>query len=72
VRVPASRGHIDFYLRENKDQFLILGVNQLNQISETWNAKDRLLSARWPNTFDLPATGADWTTQSGANSANET
>lgn len=67
----SIEGHVAFYVRENKDQFLILGGNQLNQVSETWIAKDRLLGARWPSTFDLPTTGAAWTTQSGANSANE-
>lgn len=64
-------GHVAFCISQNERQFLIRGGNQLNQVRDSWIDKDRLLGARWPSTFDLPAAGAVWTTESGASSTNE-
>ncbi len=44
------QGHVGFYWAEDDVAYHILGGNQSNSVSITRVAKDRLLSARWPET----------------------
>ena len=67
----GTQGHVAFYLAENASQYRVRGGNQADEVSDTWIAKDRLLDARWPTTFDLPTTGATWTADAGVSSTNE-
>ncbi|MBS7539751.1 NlpC/P60 family protein [Ancylobacter lacus] len=67
----GTDGHVAFYLGENASQYRIRGGNQADEVSDTWIAKDRLLGARWPTTFDLPSIGANVISGSGASSTNE-
>lgn len=49
------QGHVGFYAAERKDAYKVLGGNQSDSVSEAWIAKDRLLGARWPISWPLPA-----------------
>ena len=44
------KGHVGFYWAEDDNAYHILGGNQSNSVSVTRVAKNRLLSARWPDT----------------------
>ncbi|THB70466.1 MAG: TIGR02594 family protein [Gammaproteobacteria bacterium] len=44
------KGHVGFYWAEDDSAYHILGGNQSNSVSVTRVAKDRFLSARWPDT----------------------
>ncbi len=44
------KGHVGLYWAEDNDAYHILGGNQANSVNVTRVAKNRLLSARWPNT----------------------
>ncbi len=44
------KGHVGFYWAEDDEAYHILGGNQSNSVSITRLAKNRLLSARWPDT----------------------
>lgn len=47
---PASgKGHVGFYVGEDKTAYQILGGNQSDKVCLTWLSKDRFLCARWPN-----------------------
>lgn len=48
VSPTAGKGHVGFYVGEDRTAFQILGGNQSNRVCLTWIAKDRLLGARWP------------------------
>lgn len=51
---PASwKGHVGYYLREDRDHVYLLGGNQLGQVREHFYPKAMLLSYRWPS--ELPA-----------------
>ncbi|WP_395342505.1 TIGR02594 family protein [Ningiella sp. W23] len=43
------KGHVGFYWAEDDDAYHILGGNQSNSVTITRIAKNRLLSARWPD-----------------------
>lgn len=45
-------GHVGFAVGENDTDFFVLGGNQSNSVSVTRIDKKRLLSARWPTTYD--------------------
>jgi uncharacterized protein (TIGR02594 family) len=44
------KGHVGFYWAEDNDAYHILGGNQSNAVNVTRIAKNRLISARWPDT----------------------
>lgn len=44
------KGHVGFYWAEDDDAYHILGGNQSNSVSVTRIAKNRLITARWPDT----------------------
>lgn len=46
-------GHVGFYLgeRSRDGAFRIRGGNQGNAVSDTWIARDRLVTVRWPYAF---------------------
>jgi uncharacterized protein (TIGR02594 family) len=44
------KGHVGFYWAEDDDAYHVLGGNQSNAVSVTRIAKERLLTARWPET----------------------
>ena len=44
------KGHVGFYWAEDDSAYHILGGNQSNSVNVTRVSKDRLLSARWPDT----------------------
>lgn len=44
------KGHVGFYWAEDDEAYHILGGNQSNSVCVTRIAKNRLLSARWPET----------------------
>lgn len=64
-------GHVGLYLGENADNFLVLGGNQRNEVSETWIAKARLSAIRWPEDVPLPTIGPVVMTATGAVSDTE-
>lgn len=43
------KGHVGFYWAEDDDAYHILGGNQSNSVSVTRIAKNRLITARWPD-----------------------
>lgn len=45
----GTKGHVGFYWAEDDSAFHILGGNQSNSVSVTRIAKNRLISARWPD-----------------------
>lgn len=46
----SGKGHVGFYVGQDKNAFQILGGNQSDKVCLTWVARDRLTSARWPKT----------------------
>jgi uncharacterized protein (TIGR02594 family) len=44
------KGHVGFYWAEDDEAYHVLGGNQSNSVSVTRIAKNRLLTARWPDT----------------------
>lgn len=46
--------HVGLYLGESTDSYRVLGGNQGNAVSETWIAKNRLTSIRWPLGVTVP------------------
>ncbi len=51
-RTPQSGlGHVGFYVGEDAGAYCVLGGNQSDSVSLAWIAKERLVTARWPNTF---------------------
>lgn len=47
----SGLGHVGFYVGEDAGAYCILGGNQSDSVSLAWIAKERLVGARWPNTF---------------------
>lgn len=48
--INGWKGHVGLYWAEDDEAFHILGGNQQNSVSITRISKERLLSARWPDT----------------------
>jgi uncharacterized protein (TIGR02594 family) len=49
---PRSwKGHVGFYVSEDKYNYHILGGNQSNSVNVTKISKKRLISARWPSNY---------------------
>ncbi len=46
----SGKGHVGFYVGEDKDAYQILGGNQSDSVCLTWVSKSRFLSAHWPRT----------------------
>ena len=44
----GGKGHVGFYVGEDKDAYQILGGNQSDSVCLTWMGKNRFLSAHWP------------------------
>ncbi|MBX9884425.1 MAG: TIGR02594 family protein [Novosphingobium sp.] len=49
--LQSGLGHVGFYMGEDAGAYCILGGNQADSVSLAWIAKDRFVTARWPNTF---------------------
>lgn len=54
----SGKGHVGFYVGEDRDAYQILGGNQSDKVCLTWVAKDRLVAARWPKTAEKLTTSA--------------
>jgi uncharacterized protein (TIGR02594 family) len=44
----GGKGHVGFYVGEDKHAYQILGGNQSDSVCLTWLGKDRFISAHWP------------------------
>jgi uncharacterized protein (TIGR02594 family) len=62
--------HVGLYLGEKDDAYFILGGNQSNAVSQTWIAKSRLSSTRWP-LMQSVTLGRIWLDVHGTLSVNE-
>lgn len=63
-------GHVGFYVGETDTAFLVRGGNQADKVSDTWIAKDRLVSVRWPEGYPT-VHNPIYLTRSGKLSTNE-
>lgn len=67
----GTSGHVGFLVGERADAFRVRGGNQSNAITDTWIAKDRLIAARRPKTWNGRLAPLPRVTASGGLSTNE-
>ena len=65
------KGHVGFFVGQNKNNYMILGGNQSNRVSVAPIAKYRLLGARWPVTFDKQPINLPYMANNGKVSVDE-
>lgn len=47
----SVKGHVGFYTSENDSAYQILGSNQSDSLCLMWIDKNRLIDAKWPQTY---------------------
>lgn len=52
VFTRGNGGHVGWYVGETKTHYIVRGGNQSNRVTDTKYAKSRLISARWPRTYE--------------------
>jgi len=52
VFTRGNGGHVGWYVGETETHYIVRGGNQSNRVTDSEYAKSRLISARWPRTYE--------------------
>lgn len=52
VFTRGNGGHVGWYVGETSTHYIVRGGNQSNRVTDSKYAKSRLISARWPRTYE--------------------